>query len=101
MVLQGRVDINYINPINRIRSAAATPGDASYCEDLAKAAVQAAFSGSTGAVVGAVDDEFVLVPSKSIEASGVRRVDPKGSHWTRLTEAIGQPGLESGFLSSP
>jgi len=84
------VNVRYIDPSYMIRSAPVTPNDAVFCLNLAQNAVHAAMSGRTEMLVGRWNNIFTHVPL-SIVAGQRKHLDPDGTLWLTLLQAIEQP----------
>ncbi|WIA22805.1 hypothetical protein OEZ86_009756 [Tetradesmus obliquus] len=82
--------LKYIDPTYMVQAVPCTSPDHIYCRVLGMHAVDAAFAGYTGVMVGQVNSHSVLLPSSVITQSA-RKVDVNGRSWTRLRAAIGQP----------
>ena len=83
------INIKYFNPSYIIRSIPANTADSIYCGALGQYAVHAGMAGKTAMLVGMVNAQFVHLPLKEVSAGS--RVDMRGSQWTRVIEATGQP----------
>lgn len=84
------VNIRYIDPSYMIRGIRANTEDAVLCDILARSAVHAAMSGTTGALIGLLHDKFVHVPIELI-AGGRKQVDLQGLLWKSVLATTGQP----------
>ncbi|MDR3337083.1 MAG: ATP-dependent 6-phosphofructokinase [Treponema sp.] len=84
-------NLKYIDPSYIIRSAPADPVDSVYCERLGNAAVHAAMTGKTKALIGLVNNEFVHLPMKV--AVHRNHVDPESNLWRDTLDATHQPTL--------
>ncbi|MCD2193727.1 ATP-dependent 6-phosphofructokinase [Actinomycetospora endophytica] len=82
--------MRYLDPSYAIRSVRADTYDSVYCVLLAHAAVHAAMSGRTGAVVARWRGRYVLVPM-TLMTEVPHRVDPAGELWASVLEATRQP----------
>jgi hypothetical protein len=113
------INIRVVNPSYLIRTVPPVPEDRNYCSALAFFAVHAAMSGFTGASVGLIHGEYVLLPVAVCHAphngsahvllwttvwltalymgqllgQGATRVDRNGRLWLRVQEQIGQPNF--------
>eukprot|EP00879_Flechtneria_rotunda_P018950 GHRR01019893.1.p1 GENE.GHRR01019893.1~~GHRR01019893.1.p1 ORF type:complete len:596 (+),score=208.92 GHRR01019893.1:424-2211(+) len=87
-------DVKYIDPTYMVQAVPSNSQDHIYCRILGFHAVDAAFAGYTGVMVGQVNGHFVLLPSAVVTQSA-RRVDPSGKSWNRLRAAIGQPRFQN------
>eukprot|EP00775_Hariotina_reticulata_P013373 gene13373-13500_t len=87
-------DIKYIDPTYMVQAVPCNSADQLFCRILGMHAVDAAFAGYTGVMVGQVNGHFVLLP-QSVVTLSARRVDPKGKTWNRLRGAIGQPRFKN------
>lgn len=88
-------DVKYIDPSNMVQAVPCNAADHILCRTLAMHAVDIAFAGYTGVMVGPVNGHFCMLPSHIITQSA-RRVDPRGKNWNRLRAAIGQPRFING-----
>ncbi len=84
--------VKYIDPSYTIRSLAASPYDAHYCNALGQHAVHAGLAGFTDAMVGRWSNRFTIVPLRLVVGSQ-RRLDPDGDIWQRVLQTTGQPDL--------
>lgn len=92
------VDVKYIDPSNMVQAVPCNAADHIFCRVLGFHAVDVAFAGYTGVLVGPVNGHFCMLPSQIITQSA-RRVDPRGKNWNRLRAAIGQPRFINGVPS--
>jgi 6-phosphofructokinase 1 len=72
------------------QAVASSSADHIYCATLGFHAVDVAFAGFTGVLVGPVGGHYCMLPS-AVVTQTARRVDPRGKNWNRLRAAIGQP----------
>jgi 6-phosphofructokinase 1 len=84
------VNIRYIDPSYMIRGIRANTEDAVLCDILARNAAHAAMSGTTGALIGLLHDQFVHVPIEMI-AQGRKQVNLQGLLWKSVLATTGQP----------
>lgn len=84
------VSMKYIDPSYMIRGIPANASDAILCDQFARHAVHAAFSGRSGMYIGYLHDEFIHVPM-SLGTNTRRRVDLQGGTWTSVLGSTGQP----------
>eukprot|EP00929_Paragymnodinium_shiwhaense_P116504 TRINITY_DN860_c0_g2_i1.p1 TRINITY_DN860_c0_g2~~TRINITY_DN860_c0_g2_i1.p1 ORF type:complete len:2777 (-),score=621.22 TRINITY_DN860_c0_g2_i1:77-8053(-) len=85
--------VRYIDPTYMVRAVPANPNDSVYCAILAQQAVHNAMAGYTGAIVGKVDERYVMIPIHAITANRGRKVDLKGRQFERLIASTSQPDL--------
>ena len=88
-----RADVTLIDTMALIRTRPSHSQDHIYCKVLASNAVDAAFAGYSGVIVGEVSNHFCLFPIPVI-TQAVRRVDPAGTMWRATRSSMGQ-SLES------
>jgi len=84
------VNIRYIDPSYMIRGIRANTEDAVLCDMLARNAVHAAMAGITGALIGLMHEQFVLVPIRLI-AGGRKQISLDGPLWKAVLSTTGQP----------
>jgi 6-phosphofructokinase 1 len=84
------LNLKYIDPSYTIRSVPASPHDSAFCLLLGHAAVHAAMSGRTNAIVGFWNHQFTHVP---IPLAVLRRktIEPDGPLWSSVLASTGQP----------
>jgi 6-phosphofructokinase 1 len=82
------INLRYIDPSYYIRSVPADTGDALYCDQLARYAVDAAMAGKTDLLIGDWYGCFVHVP---LAISERKRINPDGDLWKAVLHATGQP----------
>jgi 6-phosphofructokinase 1 len=85
------VTLKYIDPSYIIRSVVPTAADAAFCEELGNKALDSAFCGKTGCIVGYWNEQFTLVPFKLIKR-GRKKVDLTGNMWNtvkQMTSSLG------------
>jgi 6-phosphofructokinase 1 len=84
------VTLKYIDPSYTIRSMPANPTDSVFCLLLGQYAVHAGMAGRSNMVVGYWNGEFTHVPIV-LAVSERKQIDPRGSLWSSVLEATGQP----------
>lgn len=82
--------VRYIDPSYLIRSLLANALDSEFCLLLGQHAVHAAMSGRTDMMVGFWNQRFTNVPISAVTRKR-NQIQPQGSLWPRVLEAIGQP----------
>lgn len=93
------INLKYIDPGYQVRASVTTANDAIYCERLGNNAVHAAMAGKTKMVVGLVHDKYVNIPISAVTKHR-KAVNPEGSFWRDVLDAIDQPIMMVNDLAS-